>query len=145
VTDRKPPKGLGKRTLAALAASTARDSNTAARHVRHIVRRWGAPGLFAACAGWAEAFRQHTAGTKPPGAVFGFQVTVDGQPVDPGSVDADEADMVWALRFISAVANRDADTAQALFNLDDRDAVLDGALRVLALAGRETNRAGGIR
>ena len=158
MTDRKPPRGrsaaiaddwmppkkLERRAVRAMAASATGDPETAIRHAAYIADRWDRMGVLTACARWAETIRLLSSDLAGPGA-HGFEMHANGQPVNPDSLGADMAGLVWASRFVAAWANRDSDAAGALVYRVDSDALLDGMACLLVMAGQAVSAAGGIR
>lgn len=81
----------------------------------------GSLGVLTACAGWASVVAARLFERERLDEYsLGFEVwhRRTGEIVDPDSItDPDMVARVWAVRFISAVANNDLDAAYALFKV----------------------------
>jgi hypothetical protein len=139
--------------LDALRLRAVGDIDGSAQAVRDMVELGGMGYLFSACGVWAEAFNRlmHEGdgpAPDPAGPWHTFQVRdrTTGEPIDPDAVNAyaEGRPLLWAVRFITATANRDLDTMGALFSAlchDDEDAfdvLAGGVVQVLDLTASIT-------
>lgn len=90
-----------------------------------LVRGHGMKGIAVACYAWAQVVNLLGLGERTPGSMlaFGIADALTGERIDPDSMtDKGEPAKVWALRFLVATANDDADQAAALLGTLNTDA-----------------------
>lgn len=114
--------------------------------VRELHRLGGIAFLWTTCGLWARMLNraQGIPDRLPDGAGVGFLIEdEDGTTVDPDGLGDEYAPSVWAARFAAAHANRDLDTAHALFRAalpDDPDGdvipLVDRVLTLLDLTAK---------
>lgn len=134
MTDRG--RGLGELCWLVLKHLAADDADSADVHLADLYRRGGKSALYGACAAWAELIGEHMIGPRHDGAYVAFQVGYADtmETCEPETLPAEMAPALWAGRFVTAIANADAETAIALFNAELAAGNADGIPALAELA-----------
>lgn len=111
--------------------------------IEDVDLRYGEVGVYSLLCALAEAFAQMSgeAGKRDGNTWFGFEVEhVEDGPLNPEQVDADAQDVMSAMRFVTAVLNRDSAQSLALFDSartpESQAALVAGLLKLVSASGR---------
>jgi hypothetical protein len=96
------------------------EMSEAATWVDRIATERGTAGMFSLCYAMAQVVMQFGLDVETPGAGFTAPTLIgpSGQQIAPEDAPPEARPATWAVRFVSAYANRDAATANALFYAD---------------------------